>query len=118
MKYFISPDKQPLEKLSEEKLMEIINRNFSNVKTEKIEDVDRAYLSEISIKKNSEDYIDILIPKTLDSLVIQTNIIHNLFQFINEIRKEFLKDENVLLYDESYSYVISIPYDGIERDML
>ncbi len=117
MKYFISPDKEPKEKLIEAKLIQIISKYFPNATIEKIEDEKRAY-SHQAIFEKDEKFTDILIPKSLDSLVINTNMLDDLIDFINAIRNQFLENENILLYDESYSYVVPIPNEGIMSDML
>jgi len=117
MKYFISPDQEPKEKLIEENILEIILRNFPNSKVERIKDEKRIYSFEI-ICREDDSFVEILIPKTLDSIVINTNILEDLVILISEIRKQFSKNENVLLYDEAYSYIVTIPMGGITVDML
>lgn len=117
MKYFISPEQEPKEKLIEENILEIISNNFPNCNIEKIKDEKRIYSFEI-IFREDDSFVEILIPKKLDSLVINTNILEDLVEFINEIRKLFSKNEKILLYDEAYSYIVPIPIEGITIDML
>ncbi|MGE8433357.1 hypothetical protein [Chryseobacterium joostei] len=117
MKYFISPDKEPNARLSEERLLEIISKYFPKSVIEKIDDEKRTYFYQTMFKTN-DNYIDVFIPKTLDSVVLNTNMLSDLSAFITDIRQQFSKQDNVLLYDESYSYVVPIPFEGVTNDNL
>lgn len=113
MKYFISPDQEPINKLSLDNLLSIIFKYFPEAKIIKIDEQDREYLYQFSYYERNE-FIEICIPKSLDSLVIETNVISELTKFVSDLRREFSKQDNVLLYDESYSFNVPIPYNDFK----
>lgn len=112
MKYFISPDASPSTLLNIESTIKLIKGHFRTSIESRIDDSNREYLYEINYNV-SDKFLDILIPKTFDSLVFDTNMLCEMYAFINELRKEFSVKDNVLLYNESYDIVIPIPNEGI-----
>ena len=105
MKAFISPYKVKEWKINKSEFIESLEKGFSKIEIKQINNENRRFCLKWSIKINDSIYIEGMLDKTLNCVYFETNDVEWGYTFSKWVRKFMPKDEEIIIYDESYDIV-------------
>lgn len=105
MKAFISPYKVKEWKINKSEFIESLEKGFSKIEIKQINNENRRFCLQWSIKINDSIYIEGMLDKTLNCVYFETNDVEWGYTFSKWVREFMPKEEEIIIYDESYDIV-------------